>query len=167
MRIQTILFSLLVFLVACQPNSDKQDAASAKRSVKEAMPGVWETISIRVEINSAFGNPDSTTVFEVEEELWEQKLGVKPIRTYYELDHKYRSEYRAAGNDTLVNMNKGLWNVVGDTLMLIEPTVSYTYHVKLLENGTGEFRSLLDWDSDGEADDLYIGLQRFISKSTQ
>ncbi|MEN0005180.1 MAG: hypothetical protein AAF798_13595 [Bacteroidota bacterium] len=164
-----LFFSVLMLVWACQSNPESTDATTTNKSTKsleEAMPGVWETVSVRVEVNSAEGK-DSSYVFEVSEETWETDLGIKPIKTYYELDNKFRSEYRGAANDTLINVNKGLWNTIGDTLMLIEPTVTYIYKVTLFNNGTGEFRSLLDWDGDGLPDDQYIGTQRYVSKSTQ
>jgi hypothetical protein len=166
MRIIQML-TLLLLVWACQPTtSPKQPSNTSEKSLEETLPGTWETIAVRVDINSADGEPDSNYIFQVSEETWERDLGIKPIRTYYELDNKFRSEYRAAGNDSLVNSNKGLWNVIGDTLMLIEPTVTYIYHVTLKPNGTGEFRSMLDWDGDGVPDDEYVGLQRYVSKST-
>ena len=162
-----LFLSTLMLVWACQSNTNgTTEKSQSKKTLEEALPGIWETVAVRVEVNSAEGK-DSSYVFEVSEEKWEQDLGIKPIRTYYELDHKFRSEYRAAGKDTLINTNKGLWNTIGDTLMLIEPNVTYIYHVTLKENGTGEFQSLLDWDGDGLPDDRYIGIQRYVSKSTQ
>ena len=153
----------LFYSCSSEPTADTPTAPGP--SLKEAMPGVWESVSIRVNINTA-DNSDSTRIFEVPEENWEQMLGIKPIRTYYELDHKYRTEYRTR-LDSLANMKRGMWNVFGDTLMLIEPDVTYQYIVALKPNGLAEFRSTLDWDGDGQEDDEYLGVQRFVSKSTQ
>lgn len=168
MQINNILFLLLLFsLLACQNNEkakEQQDNTPAVE-LSKSLPGVWENVSLLVTINTV-ENTDSTAYFEVKEENWSQMLGIKPIRTYYELDNKYRSEYYTA-YDSLTDVRRGIWNTFGDTLMLIEPDASYTYEVKILENGLGEFRALLDWDGDGQEDDEYLGVQRLVSRSTQ
>lgn len=159
-------YLLLLLLVGCQSGADpdQQTQEASPVDLKKAIPGVWESVSIRVDVNS-FNNTDSSYVFEVPEERWLNTLGVKPIRTYYENDNKYRSEYRDRA-DSLVNETRGIWNVFGDTLMLIAPDATYQYEVKI-EKGLGKFRSLLDWDGDGQEDDEYVGIQRYISRSTQ
>ena len=165
-----ILFFLatLSFLLSCNNNSSSETAQNKpQKELKDIMPGIWESVSLKVTVNSAGGKADSTYIFEVPEEEWEQRLGINPIRTYYELDNKYRSEYRAYGNDSLMNLTRGIWNTFGDTLMLIEPDVTYIYDVEIKENGTGIFRSFLDWDGDELPDDEYIGVQRYVSKSTK
>lgn len=163
------LLPLIAFLFVCSNCGDTppKKLVAPTKTLKEAMPGIWETISFKVTINSVAGIKDSTAIFEVTEEEWEKRLGIKPIRTYYELDNKFRSTYRAYGTDSIINETKGLWNVFGDTLMLIEPQVTYTYSVELRDNGTGVFRSFLDWDGDEIPDDEYVGIQRLVSKTTQ
>ena len=165
MRIFTLLLFLCSLFVACN-NEPAQSAESvAQPDLKKALPGIWESVSIRVKVNTA-ENLDTSYIFEVPEQNWEQMLGIKPIRTYYELDNKYRTEY-ISRNDSITNVKRGIWNTFGDTLMLIEPDVSYQYSVRILSNGLAEFNSLLDWDGDGQEDDEYTGIQRLVSRSTQ
>lgn len=154
-----------ILFLSCQPNADQQTntTTAAQVDLKKAIPGVWESVSLQVIVHSV-DNTDSSYVFDVPEERWISTLGVKPIKTFYELDNKYRSEYRDR-NDSLVNETRGIWNVFGDTLMLIAPDATYQYEVTL-KNGLGEFRSLLDWDGDGQEDDEYLGIQRYVSRST-
>lgn len=163
----TFLFLLFAGLIySCQTNSDPSENTSedtVKLDLKTAIPGVWESVSIQVIVNSV-NNTDSAYVFDVPEERWINILGIKPIKTYYEPDNKYRSEYRAR-NDSLVNETRGIWNVFGDTLMLIAPDATYQYDVSI-KNGLGTFHCFLDWDGDGQEDDEYTGIQRFVSKST-
>lgn len=162
-----LLFIAFLFVFTNCGDTPPKKLASPQKTLKEAIPGIWETISFKVTINSVEGMEDSTAIFEVTEEEWEKRLGIKPIRTYYELDNRFRSTYRAYGTDSIINETKGLWNVFGDTLMLIEPQVTYTYNVELRDNGTGVFRSFLDWDGDEIPDDEYIGVQRLVSRTTQ
>ncbi len=168
MRHFLLILLISLFAVACGNDapSNQQDTTATPKPLKEVIPGIWETISVRVVMNSVGGDEDSTSVFEVSEEQWEKTLGIKPIRTYYERDNKFRSVYRAYGNDSIVNVTRGIWNTFGDTLMLIEPEVTYIYDVEIRPNGTGIFRSMLDWDGDEMPDDEYIGIQRLVSKST-
>lgn len=161
-----LALGFLLVLSACQSDKPKTSETEKTVDLKEALAGVWETVSVRVDINSAGNTEDSTAVFEVNESNWEKNLGIKPIRTYYETDNKYRSIYKAAAKDTILNEIRGMWNTFGDTLILIEPTVTYTYEVTILENGTSIYRSFLDWDGDGNFDDLYVGKQRLVSRST-
>ena len=161
----SFLLIVLCFLFACKQDLREPIKENTVLDLKTALPGVWESVSVRVDINTA-NNTDSTDLFEVREENWEKTLGIKPIRTYYELDNKYRTEYRSR-TDSLANLKRGIWNTFGDTLMLIEPDVTYQYIVSLKPNGLAEFRSTLDWDGDGQEDDEYVGVQRFVSKSTQ
>jgi hypothetical protein len=166
MKIPYLTLILTLLLVACNNESpNQQETTEQSFDLKQEMPGIWESVSVRVLVNSA-QNQDSSYVFEVLEENWVSTLGIKPIRTYYELDNKYRTEY-ISRFDSLTNVKRGMWNAFGDTLMLIEPDVTYQYTVKMMGNGLAEFKSLLDWDGDGQEDDEYTGVQRLVSKSTQ
>lgn len=154
----------LCVLFACQSNTDPTASSSKSLAtdLKTHLPGAWESVSFKVTIHSA-NHADSTIVFEVKEENWQQKLGSKPIQTSFYKDNKYKRLFRNEGtiaNDTL----RGIWNTFGDTLMLIEPTTTYQYQVQILPNGLAEFRTMMDWDGDGLTDDEYIGLERKVRK---
>ena len=60
-----------------------------------------------------------------------------------------------------------MWNVFNDTLMMIEPNVTYQYTISQQPNGLLKFSSIVDWDSDGVEDDDYLGVQRYISRVTE
>lgn len=166
MKIPYLTLALVLIFAACKNESpESQETSAPSIDLKQEMPGIWESVSIRVQVNSP-EDQDSSYVFEVLEENWVSTLGIKPIRTYYEVDNKYRTEY-ISRFDSLTNVKRGMWNTFGDTLMLIEPDASYQYTVKLMGNGLAEFKSLLDWDGDGQEDDEYTGIQRLVSKSTQ
>ena len=120
-------FILPVLLLGCQAESDK---SIQKPDLQKELPGTWEAVSVNVQINSAMGNPDSTATFVIEENEWLERLAVKPVRTYYLTDNKYRQEFKSP-YDTLISVNRGMWNAFGDTLMMIEPTVTYQYTVEL------------------------------------
>jgi hypothetical protein len=161
-----LLFSLLLLTAACQSGTEKEDGQSEAPAVdlEEVLPGTWESVSLRVEVNSAQGQ-DTSYVFEVKEEEWVRRLGMKPVKTYYLPEKKYRQEFTNR-SDSLVNTSRGIWNVFGDTLMMIAPDATYQYTVKV-ENGLAEYRTLMDWDGDGAVDDAYLGRQRQISRGVE
>jgi hypothetical protein len=122
--------------------------------------GEWRNVSIRVTMNTA-NNSDSTSVFMADESNWEQKLRMKPIRTFYKEDGTYYSEYRNL-SDSLFHKASGTWTVHADTLILNQQAPNpEMYKSKVaIKDGLGEFTIQLDWDSDGNEDDLYFGVQR-------
>ena len=156
---------LFVFLLACQPNERSKSATSENViNLQETLPGTWEVIALKVQINS-FMNTDSSYVFEVKEENWEEKLGVRPKRTVYSLDNRYRAEFRNL-SDELVNLQRGVWNVFSDTLMMIEADATYQYRVTLRQ-GLADFTTMVDWDGDGIEDDNYLETHRYVGKDSE
>lgn len=153
---------MLVFLVACDSKEPPIEDDSIKRS---DLIGVWEQVDLKVTYN-IFDVPDSMRVFEVVEENWTEVLSVKPVKTYFLADSTYRQDFIGL-DDNVYDTQRGLWNVLGDTLMLISPNATYTYGINLVTNGTCEYLGVLDWDGDGVEDDKYEATQRLVSRNTQ
>lgn len=155
-----------MLFVACQgePSKEEKKLAEEKVLLKEVLPGIWESVSVRVLVNSA-ESTDSSYVFEVREEEWGERLGTRPIRYHFQLDNKYRQEFIAL-NGELMSTSQGMWNTFSDTLMLIEPNATYQYIVST-GKGLAEFRTLLDWDGDGQEDDEYLGVYRQVSRTAE
>lgn len=160
------LYALLVLgsFISCQQEAASNQAQSPALDLDKTLPGTWELINISVKVNT-FENTDSSFVQEIKEEQWEKTFYVKPVRTFYELDHKYRRAHFDL-NGSLMSEAKGMWNVFNDTLMMIEPDATYQYIVSQQANGLLRVVTLLDWDSDGQEDDEYAGLMRYISRTT-
>lgn len=159
-----VLFIAALGLFSCQQESNSEASAPATLDLAQTLPGTWELINIKVQVNS-YENTDSSYVEEIKEEQWEKIFYVKPVRTYYEMDNKYRRAHLNL-EDELMSESRGIWNTFNDTLMMIEPDATYQYIISKQPNGLLQFRTLLDWDSDGENDDEYVGLQRYISRTT-
>lgn len=154
----------LINLIACQSKvseNDKNPSQSNNNELKIKLPGVWKTVAFRVHVHS-FHNSDSTFIMEVKEGEWEQKMQMHPIQTVYEVENRFYVQYKNL-SDSLLRTERGIWNVFGDTLMLVSPNATYQYEV-ILQNRKAELRALLDWDGDGQEDDEYIGIQRFIKR---
>jgi hypothetical protein len=157
------LLPLLCFLpmMSCDssPSSQETNQEATAADLKSEIPGTWETVSFRVTVN-ALDSLNEPSVFEVEENAWLEKMGVQPIQTQFTDDNKFRQEYLDR-SDSLLQLTRGIWNIFGDTLMLIAPDATYQYQVDL-QGERAEFRCYLDWDGDGQADDEYVGLQRVV-----
>lgn len=150
------IFSILIGLgfIAC---SNRQ---MAQKSLRDTLLGEWRNVSINVTINTV-DNSDSSSVFSADESNWEQKLRMKPIRTFYKEDGAYISEYRNLA-DSVFSSSTGTWKVLADTLLLNQQQPNAeTYKSKVvIKDDLGEFTIRLDWDGDGSADDIYFGVQR-------
>lgn len=159
------VWAAFIFM-GCQgdPSGKPGNQAEEQKPLSNVLPGTWESVSIRVEVNTA-ENTDSSYLFEVREEEWGERLGTRPIRFYFQPDNKYRQEFIALDGQPL-STAKGIWNTFGDTLMLIEPNATYQYLVST-GKGMAEFRTTMDWDGDGEEDDNYLSVQRRISLTTE
>jgi hypothetical protein len=157
----TYLVLAFILMLGCRQEGNQNTTDTALASLQDNLPGTWEAVSVYVTINSTDNQVDSTTTFEIKESEWITRMGVKPVKTAYQPDNKYRQSFSAV-NDSLLSENKGLWNVFGDTLVMIEPSATYQYEVGIA-NGLATFKALLDWDGDGEEDDEYVGVHRKIS----
>ena len=163
----TYRFSLLLIALAtfaCQTDRDEAAATEPTVDLKDALRGTWQTFQINVAVNSADGRDTFRTVMYTQE-VWEQGFNMEPPVYYFQPDQKYRLVHRSL-DGTIVDQTRGIWNVFGDTLVLIEPERTTQYQVRLA-NGKATFRNFQDWDEDGEADDEFQGLQRQISIGTE
>jgi len=152
------ILGLLLLLVACQAEQSA-DATTEKVEWSKRLPGTWEVKYIRVEVES-FEDTDSSYVFEIDENNWQKMYSIKPYRTYYSPDSTFRRLYRGL-NEQPVSENRGLWNIFGDTLMMIQPNETLQYKIAL-EQGDLHMTGLVDWDKDGSEDDVYYSVQRYV-----
>jgi hypothetical protein len=160
------LLSLIVLLgwTACQSNNEEKATTEIPAvDLKATLPGAWQTIRINVAINTANGQ-DTFMMDELTEDVWSRTFGMEPPIYYFQPDQKYRWEHRML-NGELFSQDRGIWNVFGDTLMLITDTATYQYRVRMGE-GLATFRTYLDWDGDGQDDDEYQGVLRLIGLDT-
>lgn len=166
-KITTYPFFLLVLSTilwsACQ-NTDTPQEEEKAINVEALIPGTWEAVSMYVEVNSVNGEVDSNYIFRINDGDWTGLYNVQPPLTFFEKDHKYRVEFRDK-RDSIMDMSRGIWNVVGDTLMMIERNNTFQYKVSE-DKGLIFFRGFRDWDEDGAEDDNYIEVKRRVSIGT-
>jgi hypothetical protein len=160
------LLMLAAAVAACQPQGNANRSNNAQPiDLQKELPGIWEAVSVTIDINSAFNQTDSSFTIQVSEKEWLTQKSVKPVKTFFQTDNRYRQEFRNA-QDSLLSLNRGIWNTFGDTLMMIEPTVTYQYTIAF-KNGLAAFSAFVDGDGDGFEDDEYLGVYRKISDNTQ
>lgn len=146
---------LLVFLVFAACSTREAGESSTSPVEEEDMPspeGQWVNISMKVTINA-----DVDSVVDIPPGKWEEILQIKPILTTLKDDSTFISEYRNLG-DSLFMTSTGVWWLDKDSLYMEEHGVLNAYHLKI-RNDTASFTGYIDWDQDGEADDLYYGEQ--------
>ncbi|MBL7738335.1 MAG: hypothetical protein JNK14_03895 [Chitinophagaceae bacterium] len=151
-----IFISLIsVATVACNEAGEKQ----VNRSAYQTLAGEWNNLFIRVEINSK-NNSDSNEIFEVDRPKWEEKLKIKPIRSFFRADSIWNSAHYNL-KDSLVYDPSGKWWVAGDKLTMLQqlPSPDTTVYTFSIKNDTASFECTVDWDMDGKKDDKYFGRQ--------
>lgn len=156
----TLLFLTIFSFTAC---SDTEPAtAPSAPDLSEALLGTWETVEYNIDYQTYQGG-DTAYTETVQEADWGKVYGVKPPSTVFTSDGKLRRTYRMR-NGEIANITNGLWKPRGDSLLMIEPNVTYTYFPEL----TGDRLSLtgvLDLDRDGQRDDAYRGIFRLVSRT--
>lgn len=139
--IQTVL---MVLLAAC-------GTERATSVTEQEVIGTWLNESMHI----TYVGRDS--VFEVPAGTWEASLNIKPIETTYNEDHTFVSNYYSL-SDTLLGSNEGTWQLKGDSLGLTSEGLT-TWYLFTFKNNKGTFEGMLDWDQDGDPNELYQGVQ--------
>jgi hypothetical protein len=165
MRIFTLLMGLLVLggISSCTQDSKDSTQEAPAPDLTKALQGTWEAKFMKIEVDSYQGQ-DSSFVFEVSEETWERMYSVKPFRTFFAADSTFRTTRRTVGG-SLVGEDRGLWRVFGDTLMMIQPTLTSQYKI-IIDKGQAEWAGVIDWDLDGVEDDVYYASYRYVGRTS-
>ena len=160
LRITFFLLGLLL-LTACNNSGIKEKDASG--SAKDQLIGEWNNFSIKVGINSR-NNTDTNEVFEVGRPQWEDKLKIKPIRTFFRADSTWNSAHYNL-KDSLIYDPSGRWWIQEDKLTMLQllPSPDTTVYSFSIKNDTASFECVIDWDMDGKKDDEYSGKQIKVS----
>lgn len=154
-RTISILFFIAIF-TAC---SVKTEISTV--NLADQLTGEWRNTYLKVTMNSPGGVADSVKVLEVDSTNWNEKLRIKPIRTFFEKDGTYRSDHYNL-QDSLLFSATGRWSVSGDTLIMDQSSPNEAiYRLQTtIDKGVAHFHGLLDFDEDGDEDDEYLGWQR-------
>jgi hypothetical protein len=157
-----LVFLAAIFMMACTNSGDNENV-----SAEQLLIGEWNNLSIKVDINSK-NNSDTNEVFEVDRPQWEEKLKIKPIRSFFRADSTWNSAHYNL-KDSLVYDPSGKWWIEGDKLVMLQmvPSPDTTTYSLVLKSDTAFFECMLDWDMDGRKDDKYSGKQVKVNPPVQ
>lgn len=134
-------------------------------NLEEQLVGTWSNLELRVVANkTSEDSKDWEVIAECHQGNWEEQMQIKPIITDFTKQGRWSSEHRDLENHVFY-VPKGDWWVEGDSLYMKETepdTVNFYTYLLEFEDGNAKFTSLLDWDQDGESDDLYVGVQKRV-----
>lgn len=125
--------------------------------LEQDLVGEWVNASMKVKVNS-YNNSDTSFIVDINEDTWEMKMSIKPIVTTIRNDGTYISEFRNS-LDAVIYKPEGSWMLDGDSLIMEDHQAVYRYQI-FIDGDIAEFKSMIDWDHDGKADDEYKGVQR-------
>ena len=131
------------------------------KSPETLMLGSWSNHDITVHMESYQGS-DSTVTLDAHKENWAEVLQIMPIITTYTADGNFETEYFNLQGES-VGVEKGRWWFRNDSLILNSNNYDNAYAITFKNDTTTLYRAYIDWDQDGERDDLYDGIQyRYI-----
>ncbi len=119
--------------------------------------GEWINVAMKVNVKT-YNNTDTSFIVDINEDSWNMKMNIKPIITKIYDDGTYTSEFRNS-YDSLMYNPKGTWFIDGDTLVMEDHQATYKYQI-FIDGDMSEFKSMIDWDKDGDMDDEYFGKQQ-------
>ena len=149
----TLIFS---FLYGCGDTDAPTavDAEADRQNLDRALLGTWETVAYNIDYQTYRGG-DTAYTETIREADWGKVYGVRPPSTVFTSDGKLRRTYRMRSGE-VANVTNGLWKPQGDSLLVIEPNVTYVYFPELRGDRL-TLSGVLDLDRDGKADDTYLG----------
>ena len=151
-KLTYLIVAAMLIVCSCSPEK-KEETETVESSSSSSLLGEWRNLTLKVTMKA-----EVDSVLEVAEGQWEEVLKIQPIRTTFKEDGTYTSEYRSL-EDQIMTTATGTWSVSGDELTMEERGVNTTYKFSI-DGDIVTFSGQLDWDSDGEADDLYFGTQK-------
>jgi hypothetical protein len=146
---------IVTFCVAFSPGIIHQ-----QNNLYKQLIGEWRNLYVKISIPSKTPG-GAPMIMDADTSNWEARLNIKPIRTYFNQDGTYYSEYRNL-KDSVVGTPSGTWAVVADTIIMTQLTPHKNemhLHVSITKN-IATFNGLIDFDGDGKVNDSYYGIQQ-------
>ncbi|MEM6261100.1 MAG: hypothetical protein AAGI38_01230 [Bacteroidota bacterium] len=172
-------FCLIFCLMACEDKPKKTASVpqaapqTTQPPLTTALPnpdlesqliGTWESVSMVATVYTML-NGDSTVTQTIRAEDWETAMGMKPIQTILKADHTYKAIYRTL-EDSVFLEPYGKWSVTGNVLTYQEvypnPLV-VKQEINPFSPTHFQFKSVTDYDRDGQKDDEVIAISKKIS----
>ncbi len=156
------LMVLSIWLVSCKGSPKTNSSPSPK---VDMLVGTWESLSLTIRINSAYGIADSQMLIEAREDNWVEVMGILPVQTTFNRDYTYSAVYLEV-DSSLRSRSSGYFEFIGlDTLVIhkMKPNVETIRHAWVQKNDSVYgFSGLVDFDQDGVVDDELFALNKRI-----
>lgn len=155
------VFAVCVTLIGCNQSKNEKETVTDKQPQtisSDDLIGSWKNISMKVTMKLE----DRDSILNVPKGKWQEILKIKPIVTQFKKNGTYISTYRSLDGQIFMTTN-GSWELNGNKLKMVSEQKKYTYTVSIKED-VATFKGKVDWDEDGQVDDIYIGKQRKIVK---
>jgi hypothetical protein len=155
----SIITGLLIGITGSGVLAQTGGTKITSRLAKE-LTGEWRNRYVKIILNN---DPPSDTskIMEADSTNWEARLGIQPIRTHFNADGSFYSEYRNL-KDSLVRRPAGNWTVEGDTLIMtqLKPDKSVLRLRVSIQGDRAVFTGRIDFEGDGKENDDYYGIQK-------
>lgn len=143
-----------------EARNELKDSILTGDALKSHLMGKWETVAISVDIYSQGGTSEDVHA-DYGPENMESELDMEKALGYLLPEGKFLDEYYIASGDSVAAMS-GKWYVSNDSVYYDYPEFGFAYGFRIRFNGrVAEFKGLIDWDEDGEADDLFTGYSKW------
>ena len=143
----------LILIGSCTPEGESKIHETKSGQII----GIWESRFLYV-IQQTVDGSTTSRILNVTPEDYEQVLGLRTVRAYFNEDDSYFGEYIDVDGN-VVKSDSGKWAISGDTITIsqFDPSGSMkiiNYHLEI-RGDTAVFNSLLDYDGDGAEDDTF------------
>jgi hypothetical protein len=169
MRIGLVLFAA-IFYASCVSGQKEHHNVSGNTEaeiedeftsflseMEQNFIGEWRTESMRIWVRT-YNKTDTSFIVDINDDNWDLKMTIEPITTTVFEDGTYISEFRNSF-DSIIYKPEGTWMIDGDSLFMEDHQAQYKYQI-FIDGDRAEFKSVVDWDGDGDIDDEYFGVQR-------
>lgn len=154
------LLLLVVLTLSC--GAEDPAVEPGVPDLSTALLGTWETVEYDVDYTTYLGSDTSYTEH-ITEAQWGALYGVRPPSTVFTADGKLLRTHKLR-NGTVVNTVNGLWKQQGDSLFVIEPSITFTYY-PVLDGQRLTLTGVVDQDRDGQRDDRFTATYRLVGRS--
>lgn len=145
----------LIIISSCKPEVESKNIETNSGQII----GIWDSKYMYV-IQETLDGSAISRILNVTPEDYEQVLGLRTVRTYFNEDESYFGEYIGVDGN-VVKSDSGKWAITGDTITIFQfdssgSTKIINYHLEI-RGDTAFFNALLDYDGDGVEDDTFRG----------
>jgi hypothetical protein len=149
---------LVLLLLSCSQHPVAPavfDDIKSDGDLKNTLVGTWISDAVVVGIDT-INNTDLSVLVEINQGDWKEKLHLQPIQTIFNKNKTYVSAY-CTTDGKIIRVTAGKWKMEKNRLnihQLFPNDKQMNYRIDL-EDGFAQLKSNLDFDGDGNNDDIF------------